>query len=261
MSTIATARTSRPTILPYLRTELTRRLRDGFSLFFILALPVALYLMFGATASWADERIGSVNGAFSVMVTMAAYGAVTAMTSLTAMVALERQQGWQRQLSLTGLSTGGFVAVKVGMALLFTAIGAAAVFVVGALTGAEADSLGMWAATFALVVATSPMFGIYGLAVALLFRSDAAVGLASALLTLFAFFGNMFLPLEGTMLQIARFTPMYGLAALVRRPFTEGNVSADVVDPLWAVLLNIAVWTAVFTFFAAIGLRRSRGRT
>ena len=246
---------------PYLRAELMRRVRDGYSLVFILALPSVMYLMFGAFTEYGDQSAGHGTVSFYVLVSMATYGAVTAMTSLTATVALEAQQGWQRQLQLTGLGIPRFVAIKTGIALALTAIGALGVLAVGAVTGASADSLGIWVGCFALILLTAPVFGVYGLAIALIFRSDGAVGLASALLTLFAFFGNMFLPLEGIMLDIARFTPLYGIAALVRWPVTEGYLATGGSDPLWLPIVNAVAWLAVFTILAILGGRRSTARS
>ena len=39
-----------------------------------------------------------------------------------------------------------------------------------------------------------------------------------------AFLGNIFFPLSGVMLTIAKFTPLYGYVALARYPLTEGHL-------------------------------------
>lgn len=246
--------------LIYARTEFVRRSRDIGNLFFILVLPVVLYLVFGPST----EQPGSFehgNVVFYLMVSMALYGAATAMTSLTGSAATEIAQGWGRQLALSPLTPARFIGTKILIAALFAGISTAVVFTVGALTGAEADGLWRWLASAAIVLAGSSVFGLYGLAVGLLFRSDSALGVASGLLTVFAFFGNVFMPLGGTMLDVARFTPMYGVVGLARWPLLEGEVvGVEQADGLLPLLLNVLAWTAVFAAIVALSMRRSRAR-
>ena len=104
------------------------------------------------------------------------------------------------------------------------------------------------------------MYGLYGLGVGLFFTSDTAAALASISLTFFAFFGNVFMPLDGVMLDIARFTPLYGYVALCRWPLTDGMLTTGQTDPLWAVVLNIAAWLVVFAMLVFAGARRARSR-
>ena len=94
----------------------------------------------------------------------------------------------------------------------------------------------------------------------LFFNSDTAAALASISLTFFAFFGNVFIPLDGTMLDIARFTPMYGYVALSRWPLNDGLLTTGQTESLWVVLLNIVAWVAVFSVLVAAGVKRSRSR-
>src|SRR5699024_5713216 len=61
------------------------------------------------------------------------------------------------------------------------------VYVVGGLTGAEFDSFSHWLASAALCLVVAIPFSLYGLAFALLFRSETAVSAASGFLVIFAF--------------------------------------------------------------------------
>ncbi|MGO3886854.1 MAG: ABC transporter permease [Mycetocola sp.] len=247
--------------LIYARTEIVRRGRDIGNLFFIIALPVAMYLVFGPNADYPSSESGNGNTIFYVMVSMALYGAATAMTSLTGSAATEIAQGWGRQLALSPLGSARFVATKVTVAVVYSALCIAVLFTVGAFTGARVDDLWRWAACAILVLLGSSIFALYGLAVGLLFRSDSALGVASALLTLFAFFGNVFLPLSGAMLDIARFTPMYGVVGLARWPLLEGDViGQDQPDSLWLLIANVVGWAVIFGAIAVLALRRSRAR-
>ena len=65
------------------------------------------------------------------------------------------------------------------------------------------------------------MFAIYGLAITTIFRTQSAIGVASGSIVVMAFLGNVFSPMSGLMLDIGRFTPLYGYAALARYPLTR----------------------------------------
>ena len=72
--------------------EMRRITRDWAGMFFTGVLPSFFYLIFGATVAAKDETIGNGNVAMYVMISMAAYGAVTATTSIGGNAAVERQQ-------------------------------------------------------------------------------------------------------------------------------------------------------------------------
>ncbi len=208
-------------------------------------------------------REGNVQ--FYVMLSMAMYGATVATTAISGMAALESLQGWGRQLGLTPIKPYVYVLTKVLVALTVAAAAVAAVMVTGALTGARAESWAVWAGSFVLAWLGSGLFALYGLAVAQFFKSESAVSIASAGLVLLSFLGNLFVPLSGTFLQIARFTPMYGYAGLARWPQLQGliienNAPALDSDPLWALLLNYVVWALFFAAVAVYAVRRSRRR-
>lgn len=254
--------------LTYIRTELFRLLRHPELLAFTIGLPVAMYLVFGSTfAQGADNPAGAANVHFYVMASMALYGAVTATVTVSGGTAIEIMQGWGRQIGLTPLKSSAYVAMKTVVALIISAIAVAAVFLAGILTGAATDRPHVWVTTFLLCWLGSSVFALYGLAIAQLTRSESATGIASGALVLLSFFGNLFVPLSGTMLSIARFTPLYGLTGLTRWPQLQGaNVATSApnafgpTDSLWALILNVVVWAGIFAAVAALATRRSRQR-
>ena len=85
----------------YYRLELRRIARDKVTLFFTVGLPAVMYLIFGASPDYGSEPIRDGNVAMWVMIAMAAYGAVSATTGIGGSAAIERMQGWTRQLGLT----------------------------------------------------------------------------------------------------------------------------------------------------------------
>ncbi|WP_192626382.1 ABC transporter permease [Microbacterium hydrocarbonoxydans] len=243
-----------------LRIEAVRQLRNPYTLAFTIAMPIAMYLLFGASMSYGRLSAGHGNVSFYVMTSMAAYGTAVAMSSLTSLAATESQQGWGRQLAMSPLTTGGYALTKVLTAVVYAALSLLGVFLAGTLTGAEADDAWRWVATGGIILGIGLIYGLWGLGVGLLFGGDSGTALASISMTFFAFFGNVFMPLDGVMLDIARFTPLYGFVALSRWPLTEGRLTTGQQDDMGMLLLNVAVWVVLFSALVAAGVRRSRAR-
>ncbi len=243
-----------------LRVEAMRQVRNPYTLAFTLGMPVAMYLLFGASMGYGDTSAGHGNVKFSVMVSMAAYGTAVAMSSLTSLAATEAKQGWGRQLAMTPLGTTGYAVTKLLTAVAFAALAVLLVFAAGIATGAEVGDGWRWWASAGIILGVGLIYGLYGLGVGLFFNSDTAAALASISMTFFAFFGNVFIPLDGVMLDIARFTPLYGFVALSRWPLTDGALTTGQTDQLWIVALNIVVWLIVFAVLVAFGVKRSRSR-
>jgi ABC-2 type transport system permease protein len=241
----------------YGRLDLRRQLRDKTGMFFIVALPAFLFVVFGMGD---DERYGSANVGMYVMVSMAAYGAVSATTSVAGIAATEQQQGWGRQLALTPLSPVGFVAIKASVAMLVAAVPIALIYAIGAGTGARGDASD-WVLSALITWSGSVVFAAYGLAVCLVFRGPNAPGIASGLIVVLAFLGNVFTPMDGLILDLGRFTPLYGYAGLARYPITEGWLPEGAGhDPAWLMIANVSTWTVIFVALAVWGLRRGRER-
>lgn len=247
----------RPAMLTYARLDLRRQLRDKFGMFFIVGLPTFMFLVFGLGS---DDQVGSGNVAMYVMISMAAYGAVTATTGVAGSAATEQVMGWGRQLGLTPMRPLAFVAAKAGIAMVVALMPVTLIFAIGAATGARGD-WSDWVLAAALVWLGSALFAIYGLSMSLVFRGPNATGIASGMIVIMAFLGNVFTPMSGLLLDIGRLTPLYGYAALARFPLTEGYLPMGGRDPLWLPVANVLAWTVIFSLLALWGVRRSRART
>ncbi len=250
--------------LTYYRLELRRLRRDYVTMFFTAGLPAFLYVIFGASPDYGDEPVRDGNVAMWIMIAMAGYGAVTATTGIGGMAAVERMQGWGRQLGLTPLTDGGYVRVKVATAMTVAAIPIALVYVIGALSGAEAP-LSVWLISPAILLVGATTFALYGLSFGVAFRSEAAVSAASGSLVVLSFLGNIFVPVSGWQLTLAKFTPLYGYVSLARRALTGGaTIDTDTGDliqvPLWQPLTNVVVWTTVLAVTATVLVARGRSR-
>ena len=247
--TRATAPGSTMSIATYILMDFWRNFRNFGNTFFVVVLPTLLYLFFGVYNDWSDFPAGNGNVSAWIMIGMAVYGAIVATTALAGSAAVELQQGWGRALSLTAMPHGTFVMAKSVIALAMATLPVIVLNLVAYFTTADM-AVGTWLASAGLTLVAALPFAFYGLAVGLLFRTDAAIGAASGILVVFGFLGNAFMPLEGVLLEIGRFTPMYGSAALARYPLTEGTIVGTMgpggTDPLWAILLNVLGWAAAF---------------
>jgi len=228
-------RPARP-VLTYLWLDLFRSLREPANLFFVIAFPLAMYLVFGRLNASAGDYGPHAHGNVSASV---------------------------RQMAVTSRGLRGYLVVKTG-----TAVGTAALPVVVVLaTGALTDSLmegWAWAVSPLICLIGVLPFVLWGLAAGMWLPSSASIGIATSLVSLFAFIGNAFMPLNHTLLTISRFTPMYGATALARWPLGEGWVyvpdrPVGVQDPLWMPLTNLVAWTLIFGLLV-IGARRRATR-
>lgn len=248
----------------YLGLELKRFFRDFMGVFFTAVLPCFLYVIFGAAQSYSRQSAGNGNVAMYVMISMAAYGAVTATVSIGGSAAVERMQGWGRQLGLTPMRDGTLVATKAMVALTVSLIPVGLIYLLGVLTGARGSASAWWISAVIVLIGAA-IFSIYGLIFGLAFRTESAVGAAAGSLVILAFLGNLFFPLSGTLLTIAKFTPLYGYVSLAKRALTEGYVvTSDGTslgqEPLWQPVLNVAVWTVIFVVLALLAVRHGRRR-
>ena len=250
-------------IAAYLALELRRIARDPVTLFFTTGLPALMYVIFGISMPWGKYPIGNGNISMYMMIGMAAYGAVTATTGVGGMAAVERMQGWGRQLGLTALHDWQFVLVKSLVAMIVAAVPVTLVYGIGLATRAEAPA-STWLWSYPLALLGSAGFALYGLNAGLLFRSENAVSGAAGMLVILGFLGNVFTPLSGKLLLIAKFTPLYGYVALARAPLTRQTIDTNTGDvfaqPLWQGVVNVSLWTVGFALLALLLVRRSRAR-
>ncbi len=249
-------------MMTMLAIDMKRALRDP-GIIFVIGVPVLMYLIFGAAQEYGQEPLGNGNIAMAVMIGMSAYGAASATISLASTAAVERLQGWGRQLALTPMTTGQFVRNKSITATLFAAITIAIIYAVAAPTGAEATGAA-WVLSFIILLVGALPFAMLGLALSYVFRSEVATAVGSGLLLLFAFAGNLFVPLSGALLEFSRFTPMWGYITLARWPVAQGAWTTSqgefYSDELWQGALSLGVWTVVFAALAMVTLRRQGAR-
>jgi ABC-2 type transport system permease protein len=238
-----------------LRLELRRMMRNRRTMIFSIVMPVAFYFLFGTGQKYSNESAGNGNVAAFIMISMALYGAMLSTTGGGAMVAVERSQGWSRQLRLTPLTAPAYIVVKVVVAMTLGAVSVLVTYAAGMATGAHMDGP-VWVETALLAWVGSLVFAAFGVFMGYLLPSENVMQILGPMLALFAFLGGLFVPLDqlGSAFQtIAKFTPMYGLNEIVHAPLT-GDA------PGWAAVVNVVVWLVVFAGGAAWRFRRDTAR-
>lgn len=251
-------------VLAFAALNLRRIVKDWPNLVFSVLLPVVLYLIFGAAQDYGGQSFAGGNVTAFVMVGMALYAGITAAVSAASTAVVENHSGWGRQLALTPMRPAQIIAAQALVIVARAVLSIAAVYLAGALTGAEMPAQN-WASTFALAVVACLPFGFYGLAWVLLVPNENTVAMASTSVVILAFAGNLFMPLPLDWLEGGRFTPVYGAGALARYPISEGfQVLRDdpyvIEDSLWYAVANCVAWACVFVGACAVLHRKDKRR-
>jgi ABC-2 type transport system permease protein len=241
--------------LTFLAVEIRRLVRNRRTLIISLLVPVGLFFLFRATGRRAAQAGGPDYQAL-VMVGIAVYGAMLAATSGGAMVSVERAQGWSRQLRLTPLQPAAYIAIKLLSAMALGLVSVVAVFVGAGFSGVRM-SAGVWILSGSLAWCTAIVFAAFGLFMGYLLPSENVMQFIAPVLSVFAFFGGLFVPLSlfpSTIQDVGPYTPTYGVVAIARSPLLGTGI-----DPTW--LLNVVLWTVAFAGGAVLLFRRDTQRT
>lgn len=243
--------------LTFVRYELRRRFNRQ-TLIFMLLLPAVLYLALFRTAP-TGATLPHGNFAAWMMIGMAVYGAATAATSSAATVSVERSVGWMRTIRLSPLSSSSYILTKVGCSVAMAALPVVIVGGLGAVTGASAEPQ-VWVIGLLVAWLGAAVFAALGITLGLALKPEIVLHVPGLTMTALAFIGNLFIPLSGTMLEISRFTPMYGVATLARYPLTDGFAFTGEHSSLLGAVLNLVLWLAGFTVAAIRRFNASTGR-
>jgi ABC-2 type transport system permease protein len=240
--------------LTALGMEIRRMLRNRRTLVFVLIMPAVFFLLFGLSHQGESLDNGQSVMAY-IMISLAVYGAMVATTSGGAMVAVERAQGWSRQLRLTPLRPAAYVATKVLTAMTLGLVAVVVEFAVGATSGVRLPAH-VWLLAGLAAWIGSLVFAAFGLFVGYLAPAENGMQFLGPILAILAMFGGLFVPLQvlpEVMRQIAKFTPVYGIGEIARSPLTGSGFTAGAVA-------NVLLWTAAFGFGAAHLFRRDTQR-
>ena len=241
----------------FLRLEIRRLLRNRRTLVFTLVMPPLFFLLFGGLSdAYQHDTVGRGNISAYLMISFAVYGSMLANTAAGASVAVERAQGWSRQLRLTPLNPLAYMVTKVATAMVLGAISVAIVYLVGGVSGAVRLPVWAWVVSGLVAWLCAIVFAAFGLFIGYLVPSENVMQLLGPALALLALMGGIFVPLDqlsSTLQDLAKFTPAYGVGALARAALTEDGATVGAVA-------NVVVWTALFAAGAIWRFRRDTAR-
>jgi ABC-2 type transport system permease protein len=237
----------------YLILEVRRAMRNTRFLFFSVAFPVLLFLLYVGIFTDGDRSVIGV-----LMVNMTAFGALSAALFAGGRVALERSVGWQRQLRLTPLSGAGYLTAKGVTAMLLAMPAVVLVPLVGAVVeGVSLDAGGWLRVTIGVWLAVIP-FALLGLLIGQVGTPDSMQPIMSITMMGMSMLGGIFIPIDamrGWLLDVAHVLPSYWLGQIGR-----GAVTADLSVDLGQAVLVLAIWTVALGLVVIRRYRRDSAR-
>ena len=207
----------------YLWMEMRLVLRNARFTIFTLATPAVLFLVYAGLWGGANRFPDGTPVSASLMVSMAAYGAMGAALSTGATIAVERGLGWQRQLRLTPLSGVGYLLSKALLAMLVALPAIALVSLLGRVVEGVHLSGAQWlTVTLGLWLAVLP-FAALGVLIGQFATQDSIQPIMTALMMVLGLAGGMWIPAQvvpGWMRHVMEATPTYWLREVGQSAFS-----------------------------------------
>ncbi|MGA1346392.1 MAG: ABC transporter permease [Ilumatobacteraceae bacterium] len=246
-------------LLRQVRHQLTMFWRVPVAVFFTVALPIVILVVFNAV--FGGGTISDPAGEWPIsqfyVGALAAFTAVSATyTNLANMVPIRREEGVLKRWRATPLPVGILVAGHVLAAVVIALVGAVTVLVLGVVAydvSVDVSALPAAIVTFLVAVAS---FAALGMAVAALVPSaSSASAVANATILPLAFVSNVFIPLDDAPGWIGVIGDVFPLKPFVEAFQASFHPAAPATSPEWSSLGVIALWGAIG---AAVALGRFR---
>lgn len=228
------------------RYELLHLLRTPMFALPTLLFPVLFYLLFGVAMNRGGAAAQYMLATFGVFGVMGA-----ALFGFGVTVALERQQGLLALKRALPMPPGAWLAAKMAMALLFSAIVAALLALVAGTLAKVALAPAQWLLLWAVHVAGALPFGAIGLYVGTRVGGNAAPVVVNLLYLPMSFLSGIWLPLHVLPDVLARMAPLWP-------SYHHAQLALKVVgmDAGGRVLLHLAALAAVGVLFFLLARRR-----
>lgn len=230
-------------MLTLIRCELALLARSIEFLVIAIAFPAVFFLVMSEV--FGRQSAGSLDMVTYIMISMAAFGAISGAVSVGARVAQERQAGWTRQLRLTPLPSWSYVASKVVAASVVVLPAIALILLTGLFVKGVDLPAGRWGLVLLAGWLGALPFSVLGLLIGLVVKPDAVAAVSVTTFLMMAMFGGLWVPVEvlpEVMGAAAKALPSYWLATQARHLAAGENVD----------LAGIAVVTAWFVLTAAL---------
>ncbi len=239
----------------YVVAEVRRTLSNVRYLIFAVGMPLVLFVVLSSAYDDGSSLDGLTIAPY-MMVSMATFGAMSAVFSTGGRIADERSTGWLRQLRLTSLTGGQYVAVKAVTGFVVAVPSLLAVFVVADLAFGVHLSPARWLLVAAAVLLALAPVCVLGIWLGYAVRSDSLSAVSGGTYSLLALLGGIWVPLQlfpHAVRVVAEALPMAWI--------TEAGRAAVQGEPVgWHGTAVLAGWTAVLALLAARAYGRDVSR-
>jgi ABC-2 type transport system permease protein len=237
----------------YTRIELKRTFRNKRFFLFSLVFPLVLYYLIAAPQRNTTDLSGTgISAPTYFMVGLAAFGTMMATISSGARIAAERQVGWNRQLRITPLSARAYLSTKVLTAYVMALVSLLLLYAAGISLGVSLPAA-TWLEMTGLVLVGLVPFAAGGIALGHLLTTDTLGPVVGGVVSLLAFLGGTWFPLDGTLADIGQALPSYWLVQASHVAVGGGAWGAEG----WAIM---AGWSIVMILLAGWAYRRDTKR-
>jgi ABC-2 type transport system permease protein len=226
----------------YLRYELLRIARNRRFFLFALGFPLVIYLLIAVPNRHVSDFLGTgLSAPLYYMVSLAAFGTMSAMLSTGTRIAAERETGWNRVLRTTPLAPRTYLTAKVATAYLTVFLTIALLYVAGVALGVRL-TMSEWASMTALILIALIPFAALGILLGHLLTGDTVAPAVGGIAAVLAFVGGTWFPVgTGVFYQFARLLPSYWLVQASRVALEGGGWTrlGWMVVALWSLVLGV----------------------
>jgi len=224
-------------------TELRVLSRSIGFLVVAIGFPAVFFLVMSEV--FGSQQSGSLDMTTYMMISMAAFGAVSGAISTGARVAQERQEGWNRTLRLTPLPGWSYVGTKVIVAMIMVVPTLLLILLTGFLIKGVELSVAQWGQVLLAAWLGSLPFSLIGVVIGLAAKPGGVPAFSTTTFLMLSMFGGLWFPMEimpGFMQAFAKALPSFWLADQARSLVSGGSPA----------VLGLVVVTAWFLVCAAL---------
>lgn len=235
----------------YFRFEIRRLTRDTRFLFFTVATPLGMYVLFSSIGAHSTQQSRVLE-----MVGMATYAALMVTLTNGGNIAADRALGWIAALRTTPIGVRGITLAKTACGLALALPTILCVYAVGAFVQHIHLSPLAWLGAIAVTWLGSVPFALLGMALGYTGTPQSAGPMVMASTLTLAALGGLWIPtslLPSTLRHISAVLPTHGWADISQRiaishPFRISDV------------VMLLAWSGVFAILATVAYRRSTPR-
>lgn len=230
------------------RVEMLRVWRNKRYTIFTIGIPVVLFLLVARSVPASFKAYGVPYRAY-YMVAMAAFGSFgAALQGNAGRISQERKDGWVRQLRLTPLPAGSYVAAKIIAAMVTTVPSIVLVLVLGRFYGDIHLAPWKWLTIAVAVWFGAMSFSALAVAIGYRFEPDTAQPVTMIVYFAMSIAGGLWFAISGVLATAGKALPTYQIVRLGAQVMAAGTI------PMISVVVVLA-WLAGFVALAAWSVR------